>query len=113
MIVALSLTAIVRKACKPASNFHVTYTQRLSRYAPQTSAPHGPIESRKLAVDGYAAGGATTDAYRDLPSRYVADSTDCDDTSALYHPGTTESDCTDPNDYNCDGSVGYAVAGNG
>ena len=31
-----------------------------------------------------------------------------------YHPGATEDDCTDPNDYNCDGSVGYAdVDGDG
>ncbi len=35
---------------------------------------------------------------------------DCDDASALYYPGATEDDCTDPNDYNCDGSVGYADA---
>lgn len=35
---------------------------------------------------------------------------DCDDTDAAYHPGADESDCTDPNDYNCDGSVGYADA---
>jgi hypothetical protein len=45
------------------------------------------------------------------PSGYVAESDsgfDCDDTDPTYHPGATESDCTDPNDYNCDGSVGYA-----
>jgi hypothetical protein len=44
------------------------------------------------------------------PAGYVADSTDCDDTLASFHPGADESDCTDPNDYNCDGSVGYADA---
>jgi len=33
---------------------------------------------------------------------------DCNDNSADYHPYADESDCTDPNDYNCDGSVGYA-----
>ena len=33
---------------------------------------------------------------------------DCDDTDDMYHPGADELDCTDPNDYNCDGSVGYA-----
>ena len=32
---------------------------------------------------------------------------DCDDTNADFHPGADESDCTDPNDYNCDGSTGY------
>ncbi len=35
---------------------------------------------------------------------------DCDDSSPAYNPGATEADCTDPNDYNCDGSVGYADA---
>ncbi|MCB9744752.1 MAG: VCBS repeat-containing protein [Alphaproteobacteria bacterium] len=33
---------------------------------------------------------------------------DCDDGDAAYNPGAAEDDCTDPNDYNCDGSVGYA-----
>ena len=33
---------------------------------------------------------------------------DCDDADAAYHPSATEADCEDPNDYNCDGSVGYA-----
>ena len=33
---------------------------------------------------------------------------DCNDSSADYHPYADEEDCTDPNDYNCDGSVGYA-----
>jgi MYXO-CTERM domain-containing protein len=33
---------------------------------------------------------------------------DCNDTDAAFHPGATEDDCTDPNDYNCDGSVAYA-----
>ncbi|MDP2308696.1 MAG: MopE-related protein, partial [Pseudomonadota bacterium] len=32
---------------------------------------------------------------------------DCDDADAAYNPGAVESDCADPNDYNCDGSVGY------
>jgi hypothetical protein len=35
---------------------------------------------------------------------------DCDDSDPTFHPGATEADCTDPNDYNCDGSVGYADA---
>ena len=35
---------------------------------------------------------------------------DCDDGDAVIHPGATESDCTDPTDYNCDGSVGYEDA---
>ena len=42
------------------------------------------------------------------PPGTVADATDCDDTDPAYNPGSDESDCTDPEDYNCDGSVGYA-----
>ena len=42
------------------------------------------------------------------PHGYVANDGDCDDANASWHPGAAESDCTDPNDYNCDGSVGYA-----
>jgi hypothetical protein len=47
------------------------------------------------------------------PTWYVeeqASGFDCDDTDPVYHPGANESDCTDPNDYNCDGSVAYADA---
>ena len=42
------------------------------------------------------------------PSGYAAVDGDCDDTNAWIHPGAREDDCTDPIDYNCDGSVGYA-----
>ncbi len=39
---------------------------------------------------------------------------DCNDADAAYNPGASEEDCEDPNDYNCDGSVGYAdVDGDG
>lgn len=31
---------------------------------------------------------------------------DCDDADTAYHPYAIERDCSDPNDYNCDGSVG-------
>jgi hypothetical protein len=33
---------------------------------------------------------------------------DCDDTDAAFNAAAIESDCTDNNDYNCDGSVGHA-----
>jgi hypothetical protein len=42
------------------------------------------------------------------PAGYVDNSLDCDDASAAFHPMAQEDDCEDPNDYNCDGSVGYA-----
>jgi hypothetical protein len=32
---------------------------------------------------------------------------DCDDDDPAFHPGAAESDCTDPQDYNCDGATGY------
>ncbi|MFH1465234.1 MAG: MopE-related protein [Pseudomonadota bacterium] len=44
------------------------------------------------------------------PAGHVADPGDCDDTDTAFHPGAPETDCTDPNDYNCDGSTGYADA---
>ena len=62
--------------------------------------------------DGY---GDELEAVRQCsaPSGYVAENKagfDCDDGDAAFHPGADESDCTDPNDYNCDGSVAYADA---
>ena len=59
--------------------------------------------------DGYGHAGTTTAAC-DLPSGFAATDTDCDDTDALFNPGASETDCADPNDYNCDGSTGYADA---
>jgi hypothetical protein len=60
---------------------------------------------------GNTAGGLEACA---APAGHVADGTDCDDLNAAYHPGADESDCTDPADYNCDGSVGFAdVDGDG
>ena len=40
-------------------------------------------------------------------TRYVAQGGDCNDADGAWRPGAPES-CEDPNDYNCDGSVGYA-----
>ncbi|MCK6516686.1 putative metal-binding motif-containing protein, partial [Myxococcota bacterium] len=42
----------------------------------------------------------------------VAVGGDCDDGDARYNPGAAETDCADPNDYNCDGSTGYADGDN-
>ncbi|MES2642945.1 MAG: MopE-related protein [Myxococcota bacterium] len=46
----------------------------------------------------------------DAPAGYVVAPGDCDDTSALFNPAADESDCADPNDYNCDGSTGFVDA---
>jgi hypothetical protein len=57
--------------------------------------------------DGYGNGTVST-ASCEQPSGFVELDGDCDDTNAWFNPGAVEDDCTDPNDYNCDGSVGYA-----
>ena len=44
------------------------------------------------------------------PFGYVGNPDDCDDASAAFSPAAPETDCADPNDYNCDGSTGYADA---
>jgi hypothetical protein len=56
--------------------------------------------------DGYGDLDTTVSACTQ-PGGYVDNSEDCDDTSDLFRPGAIENDCEDPNDYNCDGSVGY------
>ena len=57
--------------------------------------------------DGYGDDGTAVSAC-EQPSGYSAYGGDCDDADAAYNPGATEDDCTDPADYNCDGSVGWA-----
>jgi hypothetical protein len=56
--------------------------------------------------DGYGDLNSTTQSC-EVPAGYVTDSTDCDDSDAAFNPGATEDDCSDPTDYNCDGSVGF------
>ncbi len=56
--------------------------------------------------DGYGVDSDSIDACA-APSGYVAYAGDCDDADTAYHPGAPENDCADPNDYNCDGYVGY------
>lgn len=41
----------------------------------------------------------------EAPVGFVSDATDCDDFDPSVHPLADESDCDDPVDYNCDGSV--------
>jgi len=72
-------------------------------------ADDGEGTSWYLDADGDGYGDPETEVTGcDAPTGYVATGDDCDDTDPAYHPGADESDCTDPNDYNCDGSVGYA-----
>ena len=57
-------------------------------------------------ADGYGAGDPTTAC--DPPAGFIEEAGDCDDADATFNPEAAEADCTDPNDYNCDGSVGFA-----
>ena len=65
--------------------------------------------------DGDGFGGNTNTVMAcEAPVGFSATGGDCDDTDPAFHPGAGESDCTDPADYNCDGSVGWAdVDGDG
>ncbi|MCB9762474.1 MAG: hypothetical protein H6739_21935 [Alphaproteobacteria bacterium] len=56
--------------------------------------------------DGYGVD-AGARAACEAPTGYVEVGGDCNDTDTAYHPGATEDDCADANDYNCDGSVGF------
>ena len=58
-------------------------------------------------VDGYGSDDTTVIAC-EVPSGYAAYGGDCDDGDPAYNPGALEDDCSDPADYNCDGSTGYA-----
>ncbi len=59
--------------------------------------------------DGYG-DAATGQASCSQPHGYTAFADDCNDSDPSYHPGAAETDCADPADYNCDGSVGYEDA---
>ena len=59
--------------------------------------------------DGDGFGGAATVLSCTQPAGYAALDGDCDDADTLYYPGAPES-CSAVQDYNCDGSVGYADA---
>ena len=60
-----------------------------------------------LDGDGFGNPGSILEAC-EQPVGYVSDQTDCNDLDPHFHPGAEETDCTDENDYNCDGSVGFA-----
>ncbi len=58
--------------------------------------------------DGDGFGGEVATVACDQPSDTVSVGGDCDDEDDRYNPGAAEDDCTDPEDYNCDGEVAYA-----
>ncbi|MFN7147036.1 MAG: putative metal-binding motif-containing protein, partial [Myxococcota bacterium] len=60
-------------------------------------------------ADGYG-DDATALTTCEAPAGYAERGGDCDDADAAFNPSALEEDCTDPADYNCDGSVGYADA---
>ncbi len=66
----------------------------LAWYADEDSDGFGDANEETLACEA--------------PSDHVANDLDCDDSDARFNPGAIETDCEDPADYNCDGSVGYA-----
>lgn len=64
-----------------------------------------------LDADGDGSGvDSVTLASCSAPEGYATSGGDCNDADPRLRPGAPEDDCTDPTDYNCDGSVGYADA---
>ncbi len=61
-----------------------------------------------LDEDGDGYGDEVETVACDQPEGTVAVGGDCDDDNVDYHPDAAEDDCTDPEDYNCDGVVAYA-----
>ena len=59
--------------------------------------------------DGYGVDESFLNAC-EQPEGYARFGGDCDDSDVAFNPAAVEDDCTDPNDYNCDGSTGYADA---
>ncbi len=78
-------------------------------YLDEPDAVDAPTWYHDTDGDGF---GVSTDTETacDAPRDHVSHDGDCDDTNPAFHPGALEADCTDPNDYNCDGSVGFADA---
>ena len=71
----------------------------------EASASDAPTWYADTDGDGYGDPGSAVRACS-APAGTVSNASDCDDADAAIHPGATESDCLDPIDYNCDGSVG-------
>ena len=70
----------------------------------------GSLDPVTWYYDGDGDGYGTTDSTIETcepPADYVDNADDCDDTDRAIHPGASETVCSDPTDYNCDGTVGY------
>ena len=74
---------------------------------PEAGAGDATTWFRDLDGDGYGDDAESLIACS-APVNYSAYGGDCNDADPVFHPGATEIDCTDPEDYNCDGQVGYA-----
>jgi hypothetical protein len=59
--------------------------------------------------DGFGVSSTTLNACTQ-PAGYADKPGDCRDDDPAFHPGAPETDCNDPNDYNCDGSTAFSDA---
>ena len=66
----------------------------------------GDTWNRDADSDGYGSPYDTVSACAQ-PDGYVDDDQDCNDFDPRFNPDATEDDCSDPSDYNCDGTVGF------
>lgn len=64
-----------------------------------------PTWYRDIDSDGYG-DDTNTQVSCSQPNTYVALGGDCNDVDGRYNPDASETNCLDPNDYNCDGATG-------
>ncbi len=77
------------------------------------TADNGATDATRFYADADGDGYGTEAVWQDSceqPQGYVESIGDCNDSDPAFHPSATEEDCTDANDYNCDGSVGHEDA---
>ena len=98
------------EACDPAEGYVANATD-----CDDTDATLNPDTLWHADGDGDGYGSASSAVLScEPPAGFVADATDCDDADADVFPGAPEPDCTDPTDYDCDGTTAYAdVDGDG
>lgn len=59
--------------------------------------------------DGFGNSAVTQKACAE-PAGFAPLPGDCNDDNPAFHPGASEANCDDPNDYDCDGTVGFVDA---